>query len=352
MVSNAGAFELGGVSVGRGRCFVIAEAGVNHNGDLSIAHRLIDIAADAGADAVKFQTFIPEQLVSPGTPKAEYQIVQTGSDEDQLEMLRRFVLPLEAYQQLAAHAAERRLVFLSTPFDAQSADLVESLGVPAFKIPSGEITNFPFLSYLARKGKPLLVSTGMSSLPEVAAAVGFLRKEGATALALFHCVSSYPAPAWECNLEAMRTMRLAFGLPVGWSDHTVGTLISSAAVAAGAELIEKHFTLDRTLPGPDHSSSLEPSELRQLVEATRTIDEALGTGEKALVSSEHGNIQLVRRSLYLQRSVAAGDQLQPADLIALRPAHGISPARIHEVVGRTARVPLAAGTLLDETSLS
>jgi N-acetylneuraminate synthase/N,N'-diacetyllegionaminate synthase len=329
-------------------CFVIAEAGVNHNGDPAMAHRLVDVAAAAGADAVKFQTFDPEQLVSPGATKADYQIATTGSSESQLEMLRRLVLPRDVLPELAAHAAERGLVFLSTPFDESSAELLEGLGVPAFKVPSGEVTNHPFLRTLASKGKPMLMSTGMCTLDEVAHAVAVIRESGDPPLALFHCVTSYPAAPADSNLRAIGALRAAFRVPVGWSDHTEGLAVSVAAVAAGAQLLEKHFTLDRGLPGPDHRASLEPDELRGLVEAVRLTESALGDGVKRPVPAEISIAAAARRSLHAARTLPAGHVLESGDFVSLRPGTGLSPAVRDRLVGRKLRVAVKQGAMLEE----
>jgi N,N'-diacetyllegionaminate synthase len=348
----AESFPIGEKTIGPGHpCFVIAEAGVNHNGDAELAHRLVDIAADAGADAVKFQTFEPERLVSPLAPKAEYQLANTGPAESQLDMLRRLALPREALAALAAHAATRGLLFLSTPFDEASADLLEALGMPAFKVPSGEVTNHPLVAHVARKGRPVLLSTGMSTLGEVAEAVQVVREHGNPPLALFHCVTSYPASPAECNLRAMEAMRTAFGVPVGWSDHTMGIQVSLAAVAAGAALLEKHFTVDRTLPGPDHAASLEPGDLSALVRSIREIESALGDGVKRPTASEAANTAVVRRSLHASRSLSAGHVLGPDDLIALRPGTGLSPALRDRLVGRRLRVGVERGEMLGERHL-
>ena len=345
-------FTLGARTIGEGHpCFVIAEAGVNHNGDADLAHRLVDVAAGAGADAVKFQTFDPERLVSPLARKAEYQMANTGSSESQLEMLRRLVLAPEALAPLAAHAAERGLLFLSTPFDEASTDLLEGLGMPAYKVPSGEVTNHPFVAHLATKGKPVLMSTGMSTLAEVAEAVQVVRENGDPPLALLHCVTNYPAAAADCNLRAIGAMRAAFGVPVGWSDHTAGIQVSLAAVAAGASLLEKHFTIDRGLPGPDHLSSLEPGELAALVTAVREIEAALGDGVKRPATSELANAAVVRRSLHASRPLRAGHVLAPADLIALRPGTGLPPALRDRLVGRKLRVGVERGEMLSERHL-
>ena len=349
---RAAPFRLGGRTIGEGHpCFVIAEAGVNHNGDADLAHRLVDAAADAGADAVKFQTFDPERLVSPLARKAEYQIANTGSSESQLEMLRRLVLPHDVLAPLAARAARRGLLFLSTPFDEASADVLEGIGVPAFKVPSGEVTNHPFVAHVAAKGKPVLMSTRMSTLAEVAAAVEVVRENGDPPLALFHCVSSYPAAAADCNLRAIGAMKAAFGVPVGWSDHTEGIQVSLAAVAAGANLLEKHVTLDRGLPGPDHRASLEPGELAELVESVRQVESALGDGVKRPAASERANVAVVRRSLHAVRPLPAGHVLAAADLIALRPGTGLSPALRDRLVGRTLWVAVERGEMLIERHL-
>ena len=309
---------------GGARCFVIAEAGVNHNGRASLAHRLVDTAADAGADAVKFQTFDPERVIS-------------RRDESQLAMVRELALPLDVFAQLRAHAIERRIMFLSTPFDEGSADFLDSIGVPAFKIPSGEITNMAFLAHVARKGKPMLVSTGMSTLPEVVDALETIRAAGNPPVALFHCVTNYPAAPEECNLRAMATMRSLLHVPVGWSDHSQGISLSIAAVAMGAELLEKHFTLDRSLPGPDHQASLEPAELRTLVTDARATEAALGDGFKAPVQSERAIALAVRRSL--------------SDLVLLRPGSGIPAAQAGQLLGRRLRESVPAGSLLREADL-
>jgi N-acetylneuraminate synthase len=349
---RAAPLTIGDRTIGEGHpCLVIAEAGVNHNGDTDLAHRLVDVAADAGADAVKFQTFDPELLVSPLARKAEYQIANTGSSESQLEMLRRLVLPQEALAPLAAHAAKRGLLFLSTPFDEASADVLEGLGMPAFKVPSGEVTNHPLIAHLAAKGKPVLVSTGMSTLAEVAEAVQVVRENGDPPLALFHCVTSYPAAAADCNLRAIGAMKAAFGVSVGWSDHTDGIQVSLAAVAAGANLLEKHFTLDRSLSGPDHLASLEPGELTALVKAVRGIESALGDGVKQPAASELANAAVVRRSLHAARALPAGHMLKAGDLVVLRPGTGLPPTLRDRLVGRRLRVGVERGEMLAESHL-
>jgi len=329
--------------IGQGPVFVIAEAGVNHNGDEQLAHRLIDAAAGAQADAVKFQTFDPVSLAATAAPLADYQRA-AGETGDQRQMLARLALPDDAWPRLQAHAHERELAFLSTPFDDASARLLDGLGVPAFKVGSGELTNIPFLVRLARYGRPMLVSTGMADMVEVAAAVDAIRLAGNLRLALFHCVSAYPARVEYANLRAIATMRAAFGVPTGWSDHTPGTELPIAAAALGASMIEKHVTLDRTMPGPDHAASLEPDEFGALVAAVRASEAAIGSGRKVPVDSERPIARVARRSLHWRRSLPRGHAVIEDDLIALRPGIGLSPARLREFVGRTTARAVEAGT--------
>lgn len=339
--------DLGGRSVGSNQpCFIIAEAGVNHDGETETAHRLIDAAASAGADAVKFQTFGAERVVSRAAPKAGYQLAQTDPGESQLDMLRRLQLSDEASRSLHRHCAERGVVYLSTPFDEESADFLADLGVPAFKIGSGEITNWPLLEHVARKGRPVLLSTGMSSLAEVDEAVRVIRGAGCPQLALLHCVSSYPADPRDANLRAIGTLSAAFGVPVGYSDHTPGIAVSLAATALGACIVEKHFTLSRERPGPDHRASLEPSELRALVAGIRTVELALGDGHKNVAPGEAELRDIARRSLAAACAIGEGTTIVPAMLRALRPATGISPVLRDHVVGRKAKRSLAVGELL------
>jgi N-acetylneuraminate synthase/N,N'-diacetyllegionaminate synthase len=329
--------------VGDGQpCLVIAEAGVNHNGDEAKAHALVDAAAAAGADVVKFQTFVPEALAARDAPLAPYQRAALRTSDNQLNMLRRLSLPGATYKALHDHAAARGLLFLSSPFDEASADMLERLGVPAFKIPSGELTNHGLLAHVARNGRPLLLSTGMSNLPEVAAAVDAIAAAGDPPLVLLHCVSGYPTPAREANLRAMTTLRAAFGRPVGWSDHTQGEAAILAAVALGAAVVEKHLTLDRGLPGPDHSASMEPAEFRRLVHALREAEAALGSGIKVPSAAEAATLSVARRSLYWRSELDAGTVLSADHVVALRPAGGLAPALLPELVGRRLRRRVAA----------
>jgi N-acetylneuraminate synthase/N,N'-diacetyllegionaminate synthase len=337
---------VGSRRIGDGPCFVIAEAGVNHNGDPALAHRLVDAAADGGADAVKFQTFDPVALAAADAPLAEYQRASASRSTSQRDMLASLALPERAWSELASHAAERGIAFLSSPFDDGSAELLDRLGVPAFKVPSGELTNHPFLARLAARGRPLLVSTGMADMREVAEAMDVIAAAGDPPVALFHCVSSYPAAPQEANLRAMATLRAAFGVPTGWSDHTPGIELPTAAAALGASLLEKHLTLDRTMPGPDHAASLEPAEFAALVGAVRSVESALGNGEKVPTPAELETAAVARKSLVWGRDLEAGAVVADDDLLAQRPGTGLSPARRAEVVGRATARRVRAGTLV------
>jgi N,N'-diacetyllegionaminate synthase len=344
---------IGGRAVGRGHpCFVIAEAGVNHNGDPALAHRLIDVAADSGADAVKFQTFRAEALVTRSAPKAAYQRETTDAGESQLEMLRRLELSPELHTDLMRHCQERGILFLSTPFEEESADLLERLGVPAFKIPSGEITNLPFLAHVARKRLPMIVSTGMSTMDEVTAAVETIRSEECDQIALLHCVSAYPADPAEANLRAMETLSRKFSVPGGFSDHTEGNTVALASVALGASIVEKHFTLDRSLPGPDNRASIGPDELAALVSGIRVVESALGDGAKLRTEGERDTARVARKSLVAAVDISAGTVLT-RDLIAIRrPGTGLAPDRLESVLGRHLKVDLPEGTPISPEAIA
>jgi N-acetylneuraminate synthase/N,N'-diacetyllegionaminate synthase len=337
---------LGRRTIGTGPCFVIAEAGVNHNGDPALAHRLIDAAADANADAVKFQTFDPAALAAADAPLAEYQRAGAGGSHNQREMLEGLALPADAWRGLADHATERNIVFLSSPFDEASAELLAGLDVPAFKVPSGELTNHRLLERLAGFGRSLLVSTGMADMREVAEAIDVIGAAGNPPVALFHCVSSYPASAADANLHAMATLRAAFGVPTGWSDHTPGIELPTAAAALGASLLEKHLTLDRTMPGPDHAASLEPGEFAALMVAVRSVESALGNGDKVPTLAERETAAVARKSLVWTRDLEAGAVVTDGDLVAQRPGTGVSPARLHDVVGKATARPVRAGSFV------
>ena len=339
---RAGTVRIGPLEVPRaGEVVVIAEAGVNHDGNPELAHRLVDVAADAGADAVKFQTFDPHRLVSAAADATPYQRAR-GSAADQRSLLASLTLPSSAWAELRDHAAERGIQFLSTPFDLGSAELLVELGVPALKVSSGELTNTPFLRQLATFGVPLLVSTGMGSAAEVAAAVEACAQAPGTVL--FHCVSAYPAPLDQCNLRAIPVMAQAHGLPVGWSDHTTGVTSALGAVALGAAVLEKHVTTDRTRRGPDHAASLEPDGLATYVEQCRALARALGDGVKRRVPAEEENAALVRRSWHAARDLGPGTVLTADDVVLLRPEGGAAPGQV--LVGRRVRATVAAGAPL------
>ena len=361
-----------------GSTFVIAEAGVNHNGDLDLARQLVDAAADAGADCVKFQTFRADKLASVSAQKAAYQQQTTDADESQLDMLRRLELSTAAHRELLERCADRNIAFLSTPFDHDSlAFLVADLGLERLKLGSGELTNGPLLLAAARTGLPLILSTGMATMPEVEEAVGALawgwtdddghprRARFAEALAseagrrlisqrlvLLQCTTEYPAPFADVNLRAMRTLADRFGVAVGLSDHTPGISVPIAAVARGASVIEKHFTLDRALPGPDHRASLEPADLAAMVTAIRQVEAALGDGHKAPADSELGNRAIARKGIVAARPIAAGAPFTADDLACKRPESGLSPMAYWDLLDRPARRGYAADEAIDAEELA
>jgi N-acetylneuraminate synthase len=354
------------------RTFVIAEAGVNHNGSLERALQLVDVAAGAGADAVKFQTFRADQLATAGAAKAAYQVSNTGDAGSQLDMLRALELSVADHEVLLARCRARGIRFMSTAFDAASLAFLATLDMPAIKIPSGDINCGPLLLQAARLQRPLIVSTGMATLAEVEQALGVIAfglththapagradfeaawcsASGRAALAgqvtLLHCVTQYPAPPAAVNLRAMDTLAAAFGLPVGYSDHTLGIEVAIAAVARGAAVIEKHFTLDRTLPGPDHAASLEPNELAQLLRAIRHVEQALGSTAKVPAADEAANRPVARRSLVAARAIRRGNPLAAEDLTFKRPGHGVSPMDYWDRIGKPAQRDYAADELID-----
>jgi len=320
------------------KVFIIAEAGVNHNGSLEICKKLIDVSVTAGADAVKFQTFRADRLVTATASKADYQYVNTGKDETQFEMLEKLELSPEMHRELFAYCRQNNILFLSTPFDEESANMLDDLGMEIFKISSGEITNKPLIQHVAAKKKPIILSTGMSYLGEVENAISGIDEIWNTMdkkpqLSVLHCVSSYPARIEDVNLRAIKTMEMAFGLPVGYSDHTLGIEITIAAVAMGAKVIEKHFTLDRDMEGPDHKASLEPEELEAMVTAIRNVERAMGDGIKKPTKSENDLKKIVRRSLVTANEIKAGNTISPDDIIIKRPGTGISAKFKDKVVG-------------------
>ena len=317
------------------RTTIIAEAGVNHNGNLSLAKKLIEVAAEANADYVKFQTFKTEKIVSAQASATDYQIKNVGQSQlSQFDLIKKLELDRSAHEQLISHCHKCGIKFLSTPFDPESVDLLEALGIDQYKIPSGEITNRFLLKKIGQKNKPVLLSTGMSTLGEIEHALDVLQQAGTIRekIIVLHCNTEYPTPMQDVNLQAMLTIRDALKVKVGYSDHTLGIEVSVAAVALGAVCIEKHFTLDRQMPGPDHMASLEPVELKAMVKAIRNIELAMGNGLKKPSDSEIKNIDKVRKSQYTVRPLTKGHILTPADIIALRPGDGISPMK--EIVGR------------------
>lgn len=326
---------------------IIAEAGVNHNGSLQTAKQLIDVAVDAGVDFVKFQTFKAKKLVSAAAKKAAYQQANTGDQDDQqLAMLQKLELSEADHDELIAYCHQKNIKFLSTAFDTDGLHYLNELGLDRFKVPSGEITNYPYLKTLAKLGKPIILSTGMATLGEIEDALTLLTSEGLTMdhITVLHCNTEYPTPMKDVNLNAMLTIQQAFKVAIGYSDHTLGIEVPTAAVALGATVIEKHFTLDRNLPGPDHRASLEPTELKAMVQAIRNIELAKsGDGRKQASESERPNKPIARKSIHLNRPVQAGQTITEDDLIPLRPGTGISPMDWERVIGRTVRIDLPAG---------
>lgn len=320
------------------KVFIIAEAGVNHNARMDLALQLVDQAVEAGADAVKFQTAIPEMVATGAAHKAVYQQQTTGSGESQLDMIRKLLLPMGAFRDIAAYCSEKGIVFFSTAFDLVSLDYLESLHQPYHKIPSGEITNLPYLRQIGSYCKPIILSTGMATLGEIEAALEAIEQAGTSRslVTVLHCTTEYPAPMIEVNLRAMVSMKAALGVEVGYSDHTQGIEVPIAAVALGARVIEKHFTLDRTFPGPDHQASLEPHELKAMVNAIRNIELALGDGVKSPSASELKNKPVARRSLVAIRPIGMGESFSADNVGAKRPGTGISPMRWDEVMGKPA----------------
>jgi N,N'-diacetyllegionaminate synthase len=321
------------------KTLIIAEAGVNHNGDIELAKKLINIAADSGADLVKFQTFSADRLVTQSASKAEYQVLATNKIESQHEMLRKLELTESMHHELINHCANRKIGFFSTGFDIESINFLASLGQELFKIPSGEITNLPFLQHIGGLGKKVLLSTGMSNMHEVAAALNALQLAGTpkNRITVLHCTSSYPAEMSDVNLRAMLSIQDEFGVEVGYSDHTLGIEVAIAAVALGAKVIEKHFTLDRNMTGPDHKASLEPDELIRMVAGIRSIEKALGDGNKVITQNEIKNRDVARRSIVASRNIQAGEVFTENNLTAKRPGTGISPMEWDEVIGTKAK---------------
>ncbi|EMO53383.1 N-acetylneuraminate synthase [Leptospira noguchii] len=332
------------------KTLIIAEAGVNHNGDLELARKLIDVAANAGADIVKFQTFKAERLVTKSAKKADYQNTTTdNAAESQYEMLKKLELSKENHEKLIQHCKRTGIEFLSTAFDLQSLAFLEQLNLSRYKIPSGEITNFPYLQKIGSSGKPIILSTGMSTLGEIESALLVLETTGAKRdeITVLHCNTEYPTPYSDVNLSAMKSIADAFKIKVGYSDHTSGIEVSVAAVALGASVIEKHFTLNRSLPGPDHKASLEPNELKTMVRSIRNVELSLGDGIKKPSSSEFKNISIARKSIVAASSIKAGEIFTRENLTTKRPGDGISPMRFDEVIGLKAKRDFSEDELID-----
>jgi len=318
------------------RAFIIAEAGVNHNGSLKIAKEMVDKAKDAGADCIKFQTFIPQHVVSKQAEKAVYQKQQTSSEESQLDMICKLALSFDEFTELNEHCKIKGIEFLSTPFDFESIDFLNNIGMKVWKIPSGEITNLPHLIKIAKLGKPIILSTGMSTICEIKDAIKILNENGAGEITVLHCTTEYPAPYEDVNLMAMKTMKDELGVPIGYSDHTEGIEVSIVATAMGATVIEKHFTLDRNMEGPDHKASLEPDELEKMIKGIRNIELSIGDGEKKPMQSEQENIDIARKSIVAKCDIKKGKLFTDDNLTVKRPGNGISPMRWFEIVGSVA----------------
>jgi len=345
------AITIAGRKIGTGHpCFIIAEAGVNHNGDMKLAHQLIDAAVAAGADAIKFQSFVAEELVTQNTPKANYQVETTGDDGGQMAMLKALELTPAQQAEIKQHCDDSGIIYLCTPYENISADMLDDLGVAAYKVASTDTTNIPFLRYLADKGRPVILSTGMSDEEEVEDAMaGLSAVKGKTAI--LHCTSEYPAPPEESNLRAIRNLCEKFDCPVGYSDHSAGIGVSPYAVAAGASIIEKHFSLDKDMPGPDHRASINPRELTELVKTVREIEIILGDGTKTPKASELKNKDKMQKSLVARRDIAAGQVITEEDLAIKRPGTGLAPKLFDEVIGRKALSAVSSDSVLTESDI-
>lgn len=330
---------------------VIAEAGVNHNGDIELAKKMIVEAKNAGADYIKFQTFVPEKLVSRFAEKAEYQKKTTGGDQSQLQMLQKLALTEHDFIELQQCCKKEGIGFISTPFDLESIAFLEKLDMDFWKLPSGEITNLPYLEAIGKTGRNVVMSTGMAEMPEIRAAIDVLEQSGCGSITVLHCNTEYPTPFCDVNLLAMNQMREVLKKPIGYSDHTVGIEIPIAAVALGAAVIEKHFTLDKTMEGPDHKASLEPQELKAMVDAIRNVEKGLGIAEKRRSESERKNCGVVRKSIVAAKEIRCGEKFSTENLTTKRPGTGISPMRWHEVLGREAKKSYQADECIDEMEL-
>lgn len=341
--------NIGGIEIGKAKpCVVVAEIGVNHNGDPDMAVKMIEAAAESGADIVKFQAYTAERLVSPDVEQASHQ----KGEQSVLELLRSLDLPDESYPRLMACCKERNVGFLCSPFDEERVDFLVRLGVQAFKAGSGELTNYPFLKHMGSKGLPVILSTGMSYLSEAAKALETLNEGGTDDVVMLHCLSSYPGDPAQANLRALHTLEQAFKLPIGFSDHTQGDALAVASRAMGACVLEKHFTLDRQMPGPDQQASMEPGAFKTMIERIRMVESAMGTGRKEPTSGERELRVLARRSLAVARDLPAGSAIAPEDLVALRPGTGIGTDSLDAVVGRKLKSDMKAGAILNWEQLA
>lgn len=318
------------------KVFVIAEAGVNHNGSYELAKKLVDVAVEAEADAVKFQTFISEKCICKNASKAVYQKETTNIDESQLEMVKKLELSFEEFHNLKKYCDSKNIMFLSTPFDNYSIEFLDSMGISIFKIPSGEITNYPYLKKVGLLKKKVILSTGMSTLQEIRNAVKVLRDTGTSDISILHCNTEYPTPIEDVNLNVINTLKEEFKLNVGYSDHTLGIEIPIAAAAIGADVIEKHFTLNRNMQGPDHKASLEPEELKNMIKSIRNIEKAMGSGKKEVSKSEAKNLNIARKSIVANCLIKKGEIFSESNLTCKRPGNGISPMRWNEIIGKEA----------------
>ncbi|EKQ51121.1 MULTISPECIES: N-acetylneuraminate synthase [unclassified Clostridium] len=326
-------------------CFIIAEAGVNHNGNINVAKKLVDAAYEAGVDAIKFQTFKTENLVTKNAHKAEYQKRTTGNG-NQYEMLKKLELSYDDHIEIKNYCSEKGILFISTPFDFESVDLLKKLDIPLYKISSGDLTNIPLLKYVGKLNKSMIISTGMSDLGEVEDAIESIKETGNNKISLLHCTSNYPTDYEDVNLNAMITLKNAFKLPVGYSDHTIGIEVSVAAAVMGAKIIEKHFTLDKSMEGPDHKASLNPEELKQMVRSIRHVEKALGDGIKKCESSEQNTKNVARKSIVAITNIKKGETISYNNIGFKRPGNGISPKLVGNIIGKIAIEDIAADSLI------
>lgn len=334
-------FNIGKKSVGHDSpCFIIAEAGVNHNGDIKLAKKLVDMALYAGADAVKFQTFKSEKLVTGYAEMAKYQKDNIGAEDSQFNMLKKLELSYNEFEELKKYCENKGIIFMSTPFDTESADFLNSIGLEAFKISSGDLTNIPLLEHIAGFNKPIILSSGMAVLGEIEDAVISLKNKGMNDIAVLHCTSNYPAALESVNLRAMNTIKDSFNIIGGYSDHTEGITIPIAAAALGANIIEKHFTLDKNMEGPDHKASLEPEELKKMIEGIRNVELSLGSGIKIFSESEISTMQVARKSIVAGRDIKKGEIIGLEDLDYKRPGNGLSPKYYKELIGKKAAIDI------------